>query len=135
MTSHIRPLLGLVLLGIIVGFTLGLVTGLFVVPVTYYDSEIAQLHSAQKEDWVFMTGAAFAVDGNLSDAMQRINRLDADPEAAVQYVADVALRAMDRKDTRNAKNVVSLALALGVGTPAMRSYLQSEGAPAPTRRP
>ena len=135
MSRYVGPILGLVLLGILVGFVLGLVTGLFVAPVTYTESEVAHLRSAQKDDWVYMVSAAYALDGSLADAKQRINRLDGDPSIAAKYVADVAQRAIERQDARNAKNTALLAVALGVGTPAMRNYIQLAATPQPSPRP
>lgn len=135
MSGYLRPMLAVIAFGLFVGLLLGVAFGLFVVPVNWVDSDIAHLRSAQKDDWVFMVGAAYALDGNLADAAQRVSRLDSEPAFAAKYVADVAQRAIDRNDTRNAKNAAALAVALGVGTPAMRQYLQTETAPAPTAKP
>ncbi|MBI5878194.1 MAG: hypothetical protein HZB53_11130 [Chloroflexi bacterium] len=135
MSNYLRPIVGLVALGLFVGLALGLALGYFVVPVNYINGDVAYLRSPQKDDWVNMTAAAYALDGNLADAMQRVNRLDRDPATAAKYVADAAQRAIDRQDARNARNVAALANAIGAGTAGLRQYLQSTGTPAPTARP
>ncbi|MEP7199233.1 MAG: hypothetical protein ABI874_05385 [Chloroflexota bacterium] len=134
MRQYVSPLLGLVLLGIVVGFVLGGVIGFIVMPVRFSDTDVVNLRSPQKDDWVLMVGAAYALDNNLTDAQQRITGLDPDPSVALKYVADVAQRSIDRNDKRNAKNVATLAIALGIGTPALRNYVQSNATPAPTPR-
>ena len=132
MRAKIAPILGLVLLGIVAGFAAGGVFGYFVMPVNYLGTDIANLRSAQKDDWVMMVSAAYALDNNLADARQRINRIDDNPGVALKYVADVAQRTIDQNDARNARNVSALAVALGVGTPAMRNYSTGGIAPQPT---
>jgi len=132
MKEYLRPILGLAAFGLFVGLVLGVALGYFVFPVNYINGDVAYLRSPQKDDWVNMTAAAYALDGNLADAVQRTNRLDRDPAMAAQYVADAAQRAIDRQDTRNARNVAALAGAIGAGTPAIKQYLQSA---APTARP
>ena len=102
-------------------------------PVNYLGTDISNLRSAQKDDWVLMVGAAYALDNDLADARQRINRIDQDPVVAVRYVADVAQRTIDRQDARNARNVSALAVALGAGTATMRSYL-SDATAAPASK-
>jgi hypothetical protein len=134
MRGMILPVAGIILAGIVVGFGLGGYIGFVVSPVTYTNVEVKDLRPAQKDDWVYMVGGAFALDANLTDAKQRLSRLDSDPPAAVRYVADLAQRAIDRNDTRNARNVSALAIALGAGTPAMRGYLQSVPPPAPASK-
>ncbi len=135
MSNTVRPIVGLVALGLLVGLALGIAIGWFVIPVTYVNGDIAYLRSAQKDDWVNMAAAAYALDGNLADAQQRVNRLDSDPAVAARYVTDVAQRAIERQDARNAKNVAALAAAIGAATPAIRQYLQAAGTAAPTARP
>ncbi len=127
----IRPLFGLILLGIVVGFILGAAIGFFILPVNFTNTDIANLRSAQKDDYVTMISAAYALDGNLTDAKERLAKLDADPNNAAKYVADVAQRTIDRNDARNARNLAALAIALGAGTPTLRNYVQS----APTLTP
>ena len=134
MRGVIVPVIGIVLAGIVVGFLVGGYVGLVLSPVTYANTEVANLRPAQKDDWVIMVSAAYALDSNLNDARQRLGRLDSDPTAAVRYVADVAQRTIDRNDTRNARNVSALAIALGAGTPAMRGYLQTAPLPGPASK-
>jgi hypothetical protein len=132
MREKIAPVLGLVLLGIVAGFAAGGVFGYFIMPVNYLGTDISNLRSAQKDDWVIMVSAAYVMDNNLSDARQRISRIDEDPGNALKYVADVAQRTIDQNDVRNARNVSALAVALGVGTPAMRNYSTGGITPLPT---
>jgi len=122
MGQKIRPVLIFIVLGIAAGFGLGAIFGYFVMPVNYIGTDISNLRSVQKDDWVLMVSAAYALDNNLGDARQRITRIDQDPTVALSYVADVAQRTIDQKDVRNARNVSALAVALGVGTATMRNY-------------
>lgn len=122
MGQKIRPVLVFIVLGIAAGFGLGAIFGYFVMPVNYIGTDISNLRSVQKDDWVLMVSAAYALDNNLGDARQRITRIDQDPTVALSYVADVAQRTIDQKDVRNARNVSALAVALGVGTATMRNY-------------
>ena len=122
MGQKISPVLVFIVLGIAAGFGLGAIFGYFVMPVNYIGTDISNLRSVQKDDWVLMVSAAYALDNNLGDARQRIARIDQDPAVALSYVADVAQRTIDQKDLRNARNVSALAVALGVGTATIRNY-------------
>src|SRR5438105_15411006 len=112
MTRMLLPVLGLILLGIVAGFVVGVVVGVIVSPLTVTNADIANLQPAQKDDYVVMVSAAYALDHNLSDARQRLARVDRDAATASKYVADVAQRAIDNEDSRNAKNLATLAIAL-----------------------
>jgi hypothetical protein len=133
MGQKIRPVLVFIVLGIVAGFGVGAIFGYFVMPVNYIGTDISNLRSAQKDDWVLMVSAAYALDNNLGDARQRINRIDQDPAVALSYVADVAQRSIDQNDVRNAHNVSVLAVALGVGTTTMQNYA-ADATPAPTSK-
>ena len=133
MGQKIRSVLVFIVLGITAGFGLGAILGYFVMPVNYLGTDISHLRSAQKDDWVLMVSSAYALDNNLDDARQRINRIDQDPAVALSYVADVAQRTIDQNDGRNARNVSALAIALGVGTATMRNYA-SDATPAPASK-
>lgn len=134
MSRFIGPLLRLILFGIVVGFILGLAVGLFILPVSFTNTDIANLRAPQKDDYVAMVSTAYALDGNLGDAKQRLAKVDNDPNNAAKYVADLAQRAIDRNDARNARNLAALAIALGAGTPALRNYVQAP-TPTPTPKP
>ncbi len=132
MNRVLGPVLGLILLGIVIGFVLGVVVGVFVLPVSFTNTDVSNLRPAQKDDYVVMVSAAYALDNNLSDAKQRLARLDNDQSAAAKYVADVAQRSIDKNDTRNARNIAALAIALGAGTSSLRNYVNAASSPAPT---
>ena len=127
-------IVGIAFTGAAAGLLLGLIIGLYVMPVSYVDTDIANLPSQQKEDWVTMVSAAYALDHNLEDARQRIYRLDRDPAVVNRYVAEVAQRAIDRNNTGAARNISELAIALGGGTSAIRSYLESMPTLTPASR-
>ncbi|TMC59417.1 MAG: hypothetical protein E6J26_03885, partial [Chloroflexi bacterium] len=135
MTRVLLPVLGLILLGIVAGFVVGVVVGVIVSPLTVTNADIANLRPAEKEDYVLMVSAAYALDHNLPDAQQRLARVDRDAASAAKYVADLAQRAIDNEDSGNAKNLATLAVALGAGTPSLRNYLSDAAAPAPTPLP
>ncbi len=129
------PVLVLILMGVAVGFVLGIMVGVFVLPVTFSNTGFASLRPAQKDDYVVMVSAAYALDNSLPDAKQRLARLDSDQGAAAKYVADVAQRAIDKDDTRNARNLAALAIALGAGTPALEDYMSAAASPTATPLP
>ena len=133
MGQKIKPVLVFIVVGIVAGFGVGAIFGYFVMPVNYVGTDISNLRSAQKDDWVLMISAAYALDNNLADARQRINRIDQDPAVALNYLADVAQRTIDQRDVRNAHNVSVLAIALGVGTTTMRNYA-ADATPAPVTK-
>ena len=78
MTRVLLPVLGLILLGIVAGFVVGVVVGVIVSPLTVTNADIANLRPAEKEDYVLMVSAAYALDHNLPDAQQRLARVDRD---------------------------------------------------------
>src|SRR6476619_3689878 len=65
MQRLLRPLLTVVLIGVATGFVLGAAIGFYLLPVSYKDTDFAHLGSAQKDDWVVMVSAAYALDNNL----------------------------------------------------------------------
>jgi hypothetical protein len=134
MQRLIRPALAVVLIGVVTGFLLGAAIGFYLLPVSYKDTDFANLSPTQKDDWVVMVSAAYALDNNVDDAKQRIYHIDSDTAAAGRYVAQLAQRAIDRNDTRIARSVSVLAMALGVDTPSIRTYLQTTPKSIPASR-
>ena len=130
MAQKLKSVLLFIVLGLAVGLAIGAVLGFVVMPVNYLGTDISNLRPAQKDDWVLMVSSAYALDNNLSDARQRIYRLDSDPAIATRYLADVAQRMINQQNVRNARNVSTLAVALGVGTADIRNYILS-ATPAP----
>ncbi|MBN1135284.1 MAG: hypothetical protein JXM73_01790 [Anaerolineae bacterium] len=121
----------LILVGLTAGIGLGLTLGWVVWPVSYTNTTLANLSTANKEDYIVLTAAAYTADRDLEKAEGRLAWLEA-PNAP-QWVAELADRfiAEGRNET-DIRSLVELAHALGVDTEQMAPYL---GATAPKPQP
>ena len=52
--------------GIIIGLIVGLAVGWIVWPVEYFDADLCDLGSQDKNEYVVMVGAAYALNGDIS---------------------------------------------------------------------
>lgn len=131
MNRYIGPVLGLTLLGISVGFILGLVIG-YVFPVAFINADASTLRPEYKEDYVVMVSTAYALDNSLADAKLRLSKIEPNAANATKLVMTIAERAIEQNDARNARNLAVLAVALGVNSPAIRSYMTTIATATPT---
>ena len=134
MSRYVGPTLGLILLGIVVGFVLGLGIG-YLNPVSFVNADASTLRPDFKDDYVNMVGAAYALDNSLAEAKTHLSKLESNPATAAKLVATAAEKAIERKDERNARNLATLAIALGAATPKIREYATSLSTPTPTAVP
>jgi hypothetical protein len=122
--TRLRPLI-FVLLGLAVGVGLGLYIGWVAWPTEFSEATPTLLEDSYRQDYALMIAAAYAQDGNLPLAQQRINSLGADGE---QFLLNMAVEMiLQGRDETEIRQVVGLAAALDLYSPAMEPYLPSGG--------
>jgi hypothetical protein len=118
--SRLRPLL-IVIVGLALGAGLGLYLGWVAWPTEFTDANPAVLQDVYRHDYVRLTAAAYTVDDNLSAAQKRVASLGDDGRDVVLAVTlDTILQGGDEAEIRQ---LVRLAAALGLESPAMVPYL------------
>jgi len=122
------PLLFL-LTGLLMGGGLGLYLGWVAWPVEFTDATPALLQADVRRDYALMIAAAYAADGNLPLARQRLGSLGPEGE---QLVMDVMLESiLSGQNERDTTYLVCLSDAIGLYSPAMEPYLERCREPAP----
>jgi hypothetical protein len=119
----------LVILGLAIGLGVGLLVGFFLRP----EMSISDLPVAEKEEYIVLVGQAYASDGDLERARERLAKLQA-PNMAL-WISDVTERYIARGyEEAQIRGLAALAHGLGVDTPEMLAYL-STATPRPTDTP
>ncbi len=118
-----------VLVGLAIGLGLGLYVGWEVAPTEYINADPTLLADGFKRDYVRMIAAAYAVEGDLASAQARLTGLGDDAEALLTAVMLDAI--LQQEDPMEIRQLVSLAAALGITSPAMAPYLPSVTEPYP----
>ncbi len=112
----------LFLLGLCLGLGVGILIGWGIWPVEYYDTDPVDLKEEHKEDYIVLVSAAYALNGDLDEAEQRLAKLE--EEDIGRVVAGLAEKYLQRDEEGVAtRNLVMLADALGSSTEAMVAYL------------
>lgn len=129
----IRP--SLIIPGLLIGLVLGVVYGWVISPVKYTDTAPAALRRDYRDQYLILIAQAYAADGNLDRARQRIASLgDTDAGEAVTALAQQL--AAQGKDS---SALSALASALGVGisavTPGSTPTLPYTHTPPPSITP
>jgi hypothetical protein len=123
----------LVILGFVAGAGIGLVLGWVVWPVDYYDTDLVNLRGDYKEQYIVLVGSAYAQDGDLEKAENRLDQLQA-PNIR-QWIAQLADQYISEgRSESDIRAIVALAHGLEVDTPQMVAYLASP-TPLPTDTP
>jgi hypothetical protein len=124
-----------VALGLLLGLTLGLGLGLFVawglLPPKHYEGPPSALKEPLKKDYVYLISAAYAQEGDLNKARERLRSLGYRDPAAVlaQTLAELKSKGAPRESLAA---LAVLAQALKAPIPAAETYLPS---PTPTSTP
>jgi hypothetical protein len=117
-----RLLVVFFLAGLAVGVGAGFLIGWGIWPVRYYDTDPVDLKDEHKEDYIVLVSATYALNGDLKQAEDRLDKLEETDIA--QTVADLAQSYLDRgEDSVTTTNLVMLADALGASTQAMLAYV------------
>ena len=112
------------LLGVIIGFGLGLFGGWVVWPTEFTEANPAILQEAYRRDYIIMTASAYAVDNNLTLAQQRLAELG--PTASDELLSVMIRAILQDENQIEIRQLVQLAVDLGLSSPAMEPYLPQE---------
>ena len=117
--------IGILLMGLLLGASLGLYLGWVAWPTEFTDADLTLLDESYKRDYTIMIAAAYSNDGDLAAAQQQLRQLrtgaEANPyEPVLTYAVDLILTNGDEQDIRY---LVRLADALGLSSPAIVPYL------------
>lgn len=122
--NRLRPLL-VVLLGLGIGIGLGLYLGWVAWPTEFTDANPAVLQESYRQDYVRMVADAYAADGDLTAARQRIASLGEDGR---DFLLSVTLDAiLLGQDDVTIRRLVRLSADLGLSSPALQPYLDVPG--------
>lgn len=126
--SHLRiPLV--IIIGLALGLGLGLLIGWRLYPTEFVNATPAYLAAEYQQDYARLVAASYAVDGDLTAAQTRLHSLGENGEAVLTAVMiDAILKQQNEQEIRQ---LVNLAAAMGISSPAMTPYLNPppEGAP------
>ncbi|HLY26041.1 MAG TPA: hypothetical protein VKQ72_06865 [Aggregatilineales bacterium] len=122
----------LIVAGAAIGVGIGLVVGWDFAPVQYVNSHLSDLDPRYKDDYTVMVAAAYQVDGDLNEAIRRLQGLGASNIPV--YVRDVTERYISESGSGNENDIrtlVVLSRALGYYTPPMQSFTLPTAVPTP----
>lgn len=123
----------LVVLGLVVGLGLGLLLSWVVWPVGFVHTSIADLSPEQKDDYMLLVASAYASDGDLVKAQDRLAQLDV-PNVNQSLVVLIDRYMLEGLGKEEIHLLASLADSLGVASPKMVAYLATP-TPLPTDTP
>ncbi len=113
--------LALLLLGLVIGGGLGLYLGWVAWPTEFTDATPALLQEDARRDYALMIAAAYAANGNLPLARQRLGSLGRD---GGQFVMDTLLEMiLSGQNEQDTSQLACLVNATGQYSPAMEPYL------------
>ena len=121
-----RPIILLLVVGLVVGAAFSLWYGWIVSPLQYTDTDIAHLHPSYRDDMVLMVSEAYAVDADLDKARARLALLSvSDPATMVADLADQAIA--QNAPLAHIRALARMAAALGVQRDSLRPYQPGVG--------
>jgi len=121
-----RPIILLLVVGLVVGAAFSLWYGWIVSPLQYTDTDIAHLHPSYRDDMVLMVSEAYAVDADLDKARARLALLSvSDPATMVADLADQAIA--QNAPLAHIRALARMAAALGVQRDSLRPYQTGVG--------
>jgi hypothetical protein len=116
--------------GILLGIGLGLIAGWLLWPVTYYDTDLYDLHPRYQDELVVMAGALNALEGDPTLARQLLAQVSnpSVPRSPEAIVVDVTERYIARNAAaEDIDYLVRLAKALNAVTTPMQPFLIDPG--------
>ena len=126
-----RLVLSLVI-GLAVGLAIGVYYGWVVSPVQYIESRMSNLSPRYKDEYTVMVAAAFQVDGDINEAIRRLQPLGV--ANIPLYVRDVTERYISESGIgkeADIRSLVALSRQLGYFTPPMQSFTLPTSTPGP----
>jgi len=111
--------------GAVVGLAMGFAIGWWLWPVQYTNTAPNVLRQDYHDDYILMVATAYAVEGNLGQARERLELCD--PEEPAAPVVELAERLV--KVGGSAEDITHLARlgwALGTLTPTLTPYLEGQ---------
>ena len=128
-------LVAIVPVGCLAGLVFGYLVGGLLWPVQQTNTDISDLGPNETEQFVLMVAGEYAADGDVDRAIQRLDELEvAAPENFVALLAEEYVQKDRGRTDADTVNVVGLADALGVSSPAMVAYVAT-ATPPPTETP
>ncbi|MCA9957559.1 MAG: hypothetical protein KC443_00910 [Anaerolineales bacterium] len=124
---------GLLLIGLVIGLTVGLVYAWLIDPVVYVDAIPARLGEDYKAEYIFLVSQSYAADGDWERAQRRLQALDdADLPGRVDALLESYL--LQQKPPDVIRNLAELAQQLGAEGTAVSLFAPTplSGAPTPT---
>jgi hypothetical protein len=122
----LRTLL-VIIIGLAAGVGLGLLIGWRLYPTEFVNATPAYLATGYQQDYVRLVAAGYALDGDLAVAQTRLAGLGEEGEAVLTAVMIDAI--LQQQNEQEIRQLVNLAAALGINSPAMTPYLnQPSGA-------
>jgi len=126
--SRLRIFL-LIIIGLAVGVALGLYIGWELFPTEFVDASPVYLAEEQKQDYARMIAAAYAVEGDLTAAQQRLDDLGPGGKDVLTAVMLDAI--LLQQNLTEIRQLVNLAAVLDIVSPAMDPYLSPAVEPTP----
>jgi hypothetical protein len=123
----------LLALSLVGGVAVGFVLGWVVWPVTYVDTDVVDLRVGYQDDYIVMTGDAYALDRNLTAAKERLAHLE-DPAVNQRVAGLVRSKMAASEPAGRLRSLVLLAEGLSVASRDMLDYTATE-TPTPTPVP
>jgi len=118
--SYLRiPLI--IIIGLAAGLGIGLYVGWELVPTEYVNASPAYLAEPYQQDYVRMVAAAYAVEGDLTAAQTRLDSLGENGRSILTAVMLDAI--LHQQNDPEIRQLVNLAAAVGISSPAMEPYL------------
>jgi uncharacterized membrane protein len=119
----------LIIIGLIIGLGLGLYIGWEAYPTEFVNASPAYLSDTHRREYVRMIAGAYAVEGDLAVAQTRLASLgEGGQELLTAVTLDAILQPQSETEIRQ---LVTLATALGIYSPAMEPYLAPATEPVP----
>ncbi|HRQ39337.1 MAG TPA: hypothetical protein PLD25_15630 [Chloroflexota bacterium] len=110
-----------IIIGLALGLGLGLLIGWRLYPTEFVNATPAYLAPAYQQDYVRLVAAGYAMDRDLAAAQTRLGSLGENGEAVLTAVMiDAILKQQNEPEIRQ---LVNLAAAVGIQSPAMTPYL------------
>lgn len=128
-------LVAIVPVGCLAGLVFGYIVGGLLWPVRQTNTDIGDLGPNDTEQYVLMVAGEYAADLDVGRAIQRLGELEiAAPQNYVALLAEEYVHADRGRTDADTVNIVGLADALGVSSPAMVAYVAT-ATPPPTETP